>query len=674
MQAQNQSTISGYVTDPNTGFALSGYPVEIESTNPNYPYSDTKFTNANGYYVDSVPVFPGVQFDYKVSVLDSCNNFTTIDSFVSNGFLVNNLAQVDFQVCAPGSGQGGNCDASFTQTLAPGMPGNPAVSVWELEANTVSPNYTYEWFVDGQSAGTGSSLTYTLNANISQVCLTVTDSTPAGFCQDTQCDSIYNQQPPNAPCDAGFVILNKNGLDIDLLDNSQSPSGNHNVTFHMGDGTVYNSASVSHTYAQAGTYTILQLIDDSTCIDSNEVTLTFYGNGGGNTNCFAAFQAVDQGNTTVEFFDGSNYASNPNYNSTIDFGDGNSATFTGASLTHTYANPGTYVVCISTSNGTCSDTFCDSVVVSGPVTLPVIYNIYGIVSTASFTTHAPVNDARVYLIQFDSTNNTLTAIDSTDLTMADSGYYSFQVNPGIYYVKTALLPSATDYNSYIPTYYGNSTQWLYASPINAFGPNPWSMNNITLIAGSNPGGPGFVGGTLQSGANKVSDTDISVENVEVVLFDAATNEVVAFTRSDALGNFSLNVPYGTYRLHAEVLGIVTADRYITLDADNPSAEDQDITLGSKSTSRSDDQALISDFAVFPNPARQTATLAISSEATGTANVSLRDNTGRLVYSQQFTVNGNAQQTLPVAELPNGLYHVTLELNGTTQHNKLIVQH
>lgn len=77
--------------------------------------------------------------------------------------------------------------------------------------------------------------------------------------------------------------------------------------------------------------------------------------------CTAGFAAsVLPGNSTVGFLDLSmtNYGS---VNSWLwDFGDGNTAS--GLNIAHTYANPGTYLVCLNITTTTgCSATFCDSV-------------------------------------------------------------------------------------------------------------------------------------------------------------------------------------------------------------------------------------------------------------------------------------------------------------------------
>lgn len=677
--AQTVSTISGYVTDPNTGFALNGHPVEIEYMDTSNAYSNIVLTNANGWYVDSIIVPANATADYKVSVFDSCNNATYIDSFVNAQSLMTAGAQIDFQVCTPGSGQGPNCDAGFSATLAPNLPPTGPI-VYNMTADVVHPDLDYEWSIDGQVVGTSSSLTHTMTASLHQVCLSVTSNNPAIFCMDTECDSIVDIQTPGpGNCDAQLTILNKVGLNIDLQDNSNSTTGNHNVTWYMGDGTVYNGASVSHTYNQGGTYTIVHIIDDSACVDSNFVVMTFNGTGtgSGNNNCFASFQAFQTGTNTVTFFNGSNNGINGNTASaTIDFGDGSSASIGNAAVSHTYNSPGMYGVCltVATTSG-CTDTYCDTVQVQGPVSQPVAYNLSGMVYTATPNALMPVTDARVYLIQYDSTANTLTAVDSVDLTMPDSGFYSFTANPGQYYIKAAALPSSSQYNSHLPTYYGNSTQWLYATAIQLTGNNLQTGYDIHLIAGNNPGGPGFIGGTLQSGANKVTDTDISVEDVEVVVYDAATGELVDFVRSDANGDFSFaSLPYGTYRLHAEVLGVVTQDRIITLDANTPSANDEDITLDEGTTNRNAALAASATMRLYPNPTAANVSLQIASDQAGTASITILDATGRAVYRHSVRISGTQVLELPTADLPNGLYHTAVRLNGTQQHFKLVVQH
>lgn len=81
---------------------------------------------------------------------------------------------------------------------------------------------------------------------------------------------------------------------------------------------------------------------------------------------------------------------------TWDFGDGFTAT--GVNPTHVYAAPGTYSVCLSVSNGSCSDTQCHSITITGtPASCLALFNIGDDINSAD------PNDLTVYNLSYGAT-------------------------------------------------------------------------------------------------------------------------------------------------------------------------------------------------------------------------------------------------------------------------------
>ncbi|NJN78631.1 MAG: hypothetical protein HC803_10165 [Saprospiraceae bacterium] len=106
---------------------------------------------------------------------------------------------------------------------------------------------------------------------------------------------------------------------------------------------------------------------------------------------------------------------------------------------------------------------------------------------------------------------------------------------GLYLVKAALLPTDADYANYLPTYFIQSLNWSNAQYV---GPVSWGLAafiNIQLVAGNNPGGPGFIGGLVVNGAGRPITGDVTLvedittlepmEGVSVLLLDANNNAV-----------------------------------------------------------------------------------------------------------------------------------------------------
>jgi hypothetical protein len=148
----------------------------------------------------------------------------------------------------------------------------------------------------------------------------------------------------------------------------------------------------------------------------------------------------------------------------------------------------------------------------------------GMLSNADFAT--------VYLIKQDSL--LLTAVDTTDLDSA--GYYHFNgIVSGTYLVKAALDSNSAYYSYFMPTYYSNSLFWIGASAVQLFNAN--AVANITMIPGANPGGPGFIGGSVLQGANRMASPGDPIVGISILLLNM-NNSPVASTFTDINGNYS----------------------------------------------------------------------------------------------------------------------------------------
>lgn len=124
----------------------------------------------------------------------------------------------------------------------------------------------------------------------------------------------------------------------------------------LGDGTFSTLQNPVHTYAP-GNYTLCLTVIDSigNCTDTycSSVSVT------GQPVCDAQFYAVPAGQNSFSFYTDS--LANWNATYSWSFGDGTSSS--SMIPQHTYANPGTYLVCLTVTDSitSCTDTFCDSV-------------------------------------------------------------------------------------------------------------------------------------------------------------------------------------------------------------------------------------------------------------------------------------------------------------------------
>jgi 3D (Asp-Asp-Asp) domain-containing protein len=167
-----------------------------------------------------------------------------------------------------------------------------------------------------------------------------------------------------------------------VTDNNGNPVNNHQIWIISADSAVfsyYNSVytDVNGNYsdvipngAQIGPNIDFQISTYDNCNPNTWSTITLSNNQGTITsgtadfticdsnfysyNCMASFYAVDSANTGNYYFVNMSYGNGLSY--AWDFGDGN--TSTQANPTHFYMTPGTYTVCLTISNGNCSDTYC----------------------------------------------------------------------------------------------------------------------------------------------------------------------------------------------------------------------------------------------------------------------------------------------------------------------------
>lgn len=167
----------------------------------------------------------------------------------------------------------------------------------------------------------------------------------------------------------------------------------------------------------------------------------------------------------------------------------------------------------------------------------------------------PLANQRVYLIKHDTAVQSLTAVDSTFTN--PNGYYSFTgIQDSVLYVKAA--PDSGAYPNDLPTYADTA---LFYSGADTFSVAnvPYTVNFSTLL-GTNPGGPGFIGGLIAQGANKRQGPGDPVPGLRIFLLDSATNAPLDYTDTDANGYFTFaNIPTGSYKLVPDRAGISTSN-------------------------------------------------------------------------------------------------------------------
>jgi hypothetical protein len=336
----------------------------------------------------------------------------------------------------------------------------------------------------------------------------------------------------------------------------------------------------------------------------------------------------------------------------------------GAVPTHYYAYTG--------SNITSNFSVCAS---STP------YQLHGTVSLGSTANNGL---AKVYLIhqQFDSSIMaiTLTAIDSTTTGSSGGGYsfsYSsipYQISYGSLLLKAMLLPSHPSYASFLPTYRTSSLNWSAATALTAANFAPATSTNINMIAGTNPGGPGFIGGSVLVGANKSTGVGDPLSSRLLLLTDNA-GQGIAYTYSDASGQFQFpSLAYGTYKIFGDAWGKTNPALTVTISAANPTInnvvfEENDKTFKGSVGGLGLVPTALSGVSIYPNPVTDYVQVNGLNSIGGAKTIVLSDVTGAVITRQ--TVEQNGVFSISTAALPAGVYLMQLHTTEGSASYKIV---
>ncbi len=555
-----------------------------------------------------------------------------------------------------------NCEANF-QFLNNGL--NLFTYEFYDSSFTVSPNdpvIEWEWQVNNTVKSTQQNFTYTFTtAGTYVVCLSIT--TLSG-CTSTECKTIIVGN--NVSCDANFTAFPVANNRVEFS-NTSLPSPPLPGTFYywnFGDGSpLAQATSPDHTYNQAGVYTVCLYLfnQNAQCYDTICKPVTV---GTNNINCNASFIYTVNG-STVTF----NNTSTPGLNTNSYFWTfGDSTTSTSMSPTHTYTAPGTYQVCLTliSSNSNCTNSICKTIVIGQNTSLNCISG-----KVFKGTPNNAANPARVVLIYHDDVQGTLTAVQYAT-TGPNGGYEFCNVPNGKYLVKAFLTPNAPQYANYLPTYYGNSLFWSFATDILVT--NNVQQIDIWLIAGNNPGGPGFVGGYVSQGANKMQAPGDALQDIQVMLLDMFDNPVqYIFTDEEGRWSFN-NVAYGTYQVYAEVPGKETIPYIVTIGEQQVSVDNIMLYVETEqiiSSVNGIDNIFNGGISVFPNPASRQLFVETNLKQQAEVNISISDIAGKNIFSETANIpSGTYTHSINIGEEKQGLYIMKIEYKGFSNIYKI----
>ena len=290
----------------------------------------------------------------------------------------------------------------------------------------------------------------------------------------------------------------------------------------------------------------------------------------------------------------------------------------------------------------------------------------------------PLVGQKVYLIRYDSVAQTLYAADSS-ITDPTGAYFFCGVIDSVVFLKAA--PDSAAYPMELPTYADTALFWSQAIAFHPFASLP-IFHNFATRPGANPGGPGFIGGLITQGANKVAAVGDPIPGLTVVLREAVSGTAYAVTRTDANGYFHFsNLPLGDYKIVPDKPAVsITNVPQVSLTATAPTLDSLDFRLNATFLELHVSSAVLAGSAIRlqanPNPFADEMGLLIDLPAAATVAWEVRDVQGRLVADSG-----------PATELATGLhrwrlgrdwspgiYLLQVQADGRAHHHKLIKSH
>lgn len=559
------------------------------------------------------------------------------------------------------SGSSVICDASFTYHKS-----GATVHFFKSALNAIpSSTMSYHWdFGDGASSNMiYSSHTYTVPGTYT-VCLTLSDS--INNCYDQHCQTIVIGN--NTTCQAAFTHIQGPANNVAFFGNFSPMSNCVQWEWDFGDSTTSNLQNPIHLFPGPGTYFVCLSVTTTTsnCPSATYCQPVIVHSNTSNCNAYFTYQV---NNTNVHFYAISPSGTNTQYY-LWDFGDGNTSSL--SNPVHSYLNYGNYTVCLSIADSLfgCTDTFCLDV---------------GIGSSGGFGGQVlaggvGVDTGTVYLLNVVPTGNSnmggIVPVASTSIDTG--GYYLFQnISVGNYLVQAHLDPASSFILSHFPTYYGDVLYWTQASFINVAQnsmPGQYDINLISTTPLNN--GNGQVSGLIVPGSGIKSNTDI--DNVLVVLLDEFDTPLL-YTYSDVNGHFAFNdLPYGTYKLFAEIWDKEPMPATIILDDSNSVVNNIIITVNEETVVTSViylDNVFIGHISeLYPNPTKDIVYMDIDMQQNAKLSISVVNIFGQEVWNETIHTHVGANRLqLNAGNWADGLYYVRLTIENQHSTTKIITK-
>lgn len=347
-----------------------------------------------------------------------------------------------------------------------------------------------------------------------------------------------------------------------------------------------------------------------------------------------------------------------------DFGDGSASI--DRNPAHIYQEKGVYDVTLTISTEPFqNDIRISTIIKKVKAGMREYYDFGG----HAFAGYFPVDIGTVILYKIEE--DVFIPIDTSEFN--NYGYYDFrQLIGGDYKVKTFPSTSSVNAGEYLPTYYGNELLWTKAMTIN-LNETAWEYDIVMIPNFEYSSGDGVIDGFVS-----LDETDDPfLDDIQVILFNEEDN-CLTYIKSDNEGGFEfIELPYGTYKVLAEVPGMYTYPITITLSEENPIVEDLSIVVYENAIpygiGNDIDTKLVELGDLYPNPAVSFTNLEFNLKESSQFQVFILNQGGQVVekYSNHYD-SGKHLLQLSTAHLSAGIYRVMV-LIGNEKHIKSFIK-
>jgi PKD repeat protein len=657
--------LNGMITDLQGSTRVPNHKVYIKTdfSSP-FHYYKTVYTDANGYYADTVQNVPAYPILFQISTYD-CNN---VEQLIT-GLSTNSPIVSDFQICIPPYY---GCRANFTCDSIAGLNYQ-----FTDQSQSNSSIISWSWNFGDPASGVNNSSSlqnpqhlYT-GSSIYNVKLIIHS---ANGCMDSLTKTVFIRIPydrviiwghitnnqNNQPITNNPVMINSALIEYSNVVYSDSNGAYADTIAAIPDGipisvATYDCTNILHSNTVYSTPTPVE-VDFSICLD---------------VQCRAGFSAVLDSNNKAKntyLFTDLSYG-NPNkwyWN----FGDGTISTE--KNPVHQFTTSGNYTVKFTITKMDTSGAWNCFDSTSRIVQTCSYYNVGGLLFAGQFPINNPhySGDTGVAYL-YRAHNQWIVPVDTTRFTYL--GYYAFlQELEGNYIIKADLTEASSHNKDYLPAYNSDQLKWQTATSF-LVDHDIFDMDIHLIIANDSLSGKASLQGSVI-----FNDDTSELSNAEVLLFNNELTPIKA-TFSNAEGDFEFpSLPFGTYNLYPEVTGKFSRVLQVTVDSLHPVAEGIQLKVYNHEVTGIapvQDNNGITFGKIYPNPVTEDFQFRVLSPSVLRINADILTLTGEPILMKNIDiVQGINLLTLPLRNITSGMYFLVVKsMEGRILNTQKIIK-